>query len=165
MTPKHMDVLGNLGTAGGNAHQESGAPEAREGCGACKLCPLPGLAPEDSRWGRRHGRHGMLPRGLQRAIKNMQVVETRARTYSWKLQGHPHAAAGPRPYELSIWGSPCLQTIILKAGFPGDNFALSLRKGKRKVPHLLHMSLRLTLKAPESQGTSQVGKRRLSQSS
>lgn len=80
----------------------------------------------------------MLPGGLQRAIKNMQVVGTRAKTYSWKLQGHLHAAEGPRPYELSIWGSPCLQTIILKAGFPGDNFALSLRKGKRKEKYLIY---------------------------
>lgn len=48
MTLKHVDVLGNLGTARGDAHQESGAPEDREGCGACQLCPLPGLVPEAS---------------------------------------------------------------------------------------------------------------------
>lgn len=36
-----------------------------------------------------------LPRGLQGAIKNMPVLTRSAKTHSWKVQGHLHAAESP----------------------------------------------------------------------
>ena len=63
-------------------------------------------------------------------------------------------AQGPR--------SPCLQTVILKAGFQGDNFALSLSKGRRKAAHLVHGPLWLVLKASERQEPARQGGAHLS---
>lgn len=95
-----------------------------------------------------------FPGGLQGAFKNTQVVRSRAKTHSWKLR----TAQGPEPKSSGSGDSP-VSRLILKPGFPGDAFALSLRKGWSKEPHVVHESLWLTLKTPERWGASLVAGR------
>lgn len=99
-----------------------------------------------------------FPRDLQGAFKNTQVVRTRAKTHSWKLQGHLCTAEGPEPKSPGSGDGP-VSRLILKPGFPGDPFALSLRRRRRKEPHAVHVSLWLTLKVPERRGASPGGRR------
>lgn len=98
-----------------------------------------------------------FPRGLQGGVKNTQVVRTRAKTHSWRPQGHLRAAEGPDPTNPGSGDHP-VSRLIVKPGFPGDAFALSPRKGRRKEPHAVYVSLWLTLKAPERRGRSPVGR-------
>lgn len=130
MTLKHVDISGDLGTVGERFLPGTwGSQRLGKGGGAVSsaLCLAWAQEPPLGEKGMESSTH--LPRGLQGIIKNTQVTRTRARIHSWKLQDHLHAVEGSPPHEPRGWELPRLQTIILKSGFPGHAFALSLRKG------------------------------------
>lgn len=165
MPLRHVDGSGDLGTVGGVLTRRLGPPrggKGRYGLSAV-LSAWPG--PRTLALGRKaRKRSAWLPRGLQGAVKNTQVARTRARTHSWKTQGHLHAAEGhptPRAQGLGMALSPDYNS---QSWFSWRRLRSSSEKGEEKRASC-SSCVWLTQKAPERQGTGQVGRRHPSQPS
>lgn len=132
--PKARGRLGGPGYSWGRSHQEAGASQ-RWGRGgmAYQLCSLPGLAPGPSPWGGRQGRgvHGS-PEASKKPSKTLRWPGQEPGHTPGKYKATCMQPRATRPHEPRVWGWPCLQTITLRAGFPGDAFVLPLRRGREK---------------------------------
>lgn len=129
------------GDSCGGPHQEPGTSISW----AAMLFARPGSRSSPS--GRKAEECMAPPQGASEASKWLLKTcrwQDKSQMHSWDCKP---ACVHPRTPGL---GLPCLQTIILKAGFPGDTFTLSLRKAKRKEPLIVPVFLWLTLKIPES---------------